>query len=268
MSSSGTPHHTARHRSGRWVMATPTSRPPLDRPSTARRPSGEALVDEPVGGGVEVVEHVLLGVPPPGVVPGLALLEAAAQPGDGIQTAGLAPCRDLRRPHRRLGDGEAAIAVEDRRHLRAGVTSRRWTGTARSACRRATGTSPGSPTAGHRRAGGPADHGRWIAVDPPQRASARRTSRRRRTPRRCRGRPSGRRRRQRRRCPRRCRAAPVGVVAADSVNGAGGGDDSRSSADRRVGQHGVALGDDRLPVPPAGVERAPRRRVHAVRRRW
>ena len=37
MSSSGTPHHTARHRSGRCVMATPTSSPPLDRPSTASR---------------------------------------------------------------------------------------------------------------------------------------------------------------------------------------------------------------------------------------
>ena len=85
----------------------------MARRSRLVRPS----VDEPVGGGVEVVEHVLLVAAAAGVVPRLALLEPAAQPGDGVQPAGRAPRGDLRRPDRRLGDGEPAVAVEDRRRV-------------------------------------------------------------------------------------------------------------------------------------------------------
>jgi hypothetical protein len=56
---------------------------------------GEVAGDEPVGGGVEVVEDVLLALAAPGVVPLVALLEAAAQPGDRVHPAGCAPRRDL-----------------------------------------------------------------------------------------------------------------------------------------------------------------------------
>ena len=83
----------------------------MARRSRLVRPFG----DEVVGGGVEVVEHVLLVAAAAGVVPLLAVLEPAAQAGDGVQPAGRAPRGDLRLPRRRLGDGEAAVAVEDRR---------------------------------------------------------------------------------------------------------------------------------------------------------
>ena len=89
-------------------------------------PPGVAAFDEPVGGGVEVVEDVLLVGAAPGMVPRLALLQPAAQPGDGVRAAGRAPRGDLRRPHRRLGDGEPAIAVEDRRHVGPGHDVGRW----------------------------------------------------------------------------------------------------------------------------------------------
>ncbi len=36
MSSSGTPHRMALNRSGAWVIAAPTSSPPLERPAAAR----------------------------------------------------------------------------------------------------------------------------------------------------------------------------------------------------------------------------------------
>jgi hypothetical protein len=66
-----------------------------------------------VGGGVEVVEHVLLVLAAAGLVPGLALLVAAAEPGDREQPARLRPRRDGRRPRRRLRDREAAVARQD-----------------------------------------------------------------------------------------------------------------------------------------------------------
>ena len=47
-------------------------------------------VDQPVGGGVEVVEHLLLVLAHAGAVPGLALLVAAAEAGDGVAAAVLA----------------------------------------------------------------------------------------------------------------------------------------------------------------------------------
>ena len=56
----------------------------------SRARDGAALVDQPVGGRLEVVEHLLLAVAHAGLVPGLALLGAAAEAGDG----------DLARPAR------------------------------------------------------------------------------------------------------------------------------------------------------------------------
>ena len=102
--------------------------------------------DEVVGGGVEVVEHVLLVLAPPGLVPRLAFLVAAPQAGDREQAAGLGPRGDRRRPGRRLGDGEAAVAGEDARRVGVGQRRRRGArGTGRSRCRPATGTSRASP---------------------------------------------------------------------------------------------------------------------------
>ena len=122
MSSSGTPHDTAAHRSGRCVSAAPTSNPPFERPSMARRSRDvRPGRHEPVGGRVEVVEHVLLVRPAAGVVPRLAVLDPAPQAGDRIQPAPFAPRGDRRRPHRRLGDREPAVAVEDRRRVGAGL---------------------------------------------------------------------------------------------------------------------------------------------------
>ena len=88
-----------------------------DGESVAR---GEALVDEPVGAGDEVVEAVLLVLAHAGPVPGLALLGAAADPGDGVDAAGGAHLGDgggVGRAHR---DGEAAVAGEDGGGVRAG----------------------------------------------------------------------------------------------------------------------------------------------------
>ena len=97
MSSSGAEQTTAANRSGRWVSAAPTSRPPLDPPEIAScagvvQPVG----DQPLGGGVEVVEDVLLVAAHAGAVPLLALLAAAAQVGDGVDAAGLDPRQDRR----------------------------------------------------------------------------------------------------------------------------------------------------------------------------
>ena len=93
---------------------------------------------------MEVVEHVLLLVAPPGEVPLLAVLDPAPQAGDRIQAARRAPRCDHRRPHRRLGDRESAVAVEDRRRLVGRTPSRRGgSGTSGSSSRRATGTRPG-----------------------------------------------------------------------------------------------------------------------------
>ena len=79
-------------RSGRWVMSAPTSRPPLLPPYTAscavRR---HALGDEVVGHGGEVVEDVLLALEAAGVVPGRAVLAAAAQVGDRQHATGREP---------------------------------------------------------------------------------------------------------------------------------------------------------------------------------
>ena len=121
-----------------------------------------------------------------------------------------APGGDLRRPHRRLGDGEAAVAVEDRRH----VGPRRDVGAvdqeqpdARAVERRVADVADRERR--HRAAG----NGRRPAGRPVRRArratamSGRRTSRRRRTPGRSRGRRRGRSRRSPGRGRRPCRAS-------------------------------------------------------------
>ena len=142
MSSSGTPTPHGTAQVGPLGQGRPDEQAAVgaavDGESIA---AGETLGDEPVGGGVEVVEDVLLVGPIAGVVPRLAVLDAAAQAGDGEQAARRAPRRDLRRQRRRLGDGEAAVAVEDRRRGR----RRRDVGPVDEEqpdrrCRRATGT--------------------------------------------------------------------------------------------------------------------------------
>ena len=122
---------------------------------------------------------------PPGVVPGLAVLEPAAQAGDGVDAAGRAPGGDLRRPDRGLGDGEPAVAVEDGGRVGPGTTSSRWIRNipieVPSSDGYSTwltsidGTAPSSTAAGN--------HARpWRRRTRSRPSSARRTSRRRRTP--------------------------------------------------------------------------------------
>ena len=94
MSSSGTPHHTARHRSGRCVSAAPTK-----QPAVGATEDGEAIAvgatggDEPIRSGMEVVEDVLLRPATSGVMPLLTVLQPATQTGDGIEPTGRAPRR-------------------------------------------------------------------------------------------------------------------------------------------------------------------------------
>ncbi len=52
-----------------------------------------------------------------GLVPRLAVLVATPQPGDGVHAAGGAPRREVGHPHRRLRDGETAVAGEDQRRV-------------------------------------------------------------------------------------------------------------------------------------------------------
>ena len=115
MSSSGTPQTTARNSSGRWVSAAPTSRPPFDRPEIASRAgAGDAVRDQPFGGGDEIVEHVLLAAEHAGAVPVLAVFAAAAQDGQRVDAAGLEERDRRRRPARRHAVFEAAVAGEQR----------------------------------------------------------------------------------------------------------------------------------------------------------
>ena len=81
---------------------------------------------EPVGGRLEVGEHLRLVGAHAGLVPGLALLATAAQAGDRHLAAQLAPGGDERAPRRRLGDVEPAVAGEEgRRPLRRSSCPRR-----------------------------------------------------------------------------------------------------------------------------------------------
>ena len=97
MSSSGALQTTAAARSGRWVSAAPTSRPPFEPPMTAELPVRRpALGDQVLAGGGEVVEHVLLALAHAGAVPLLAVLGAAAQVGHRPHAAGRDPGQRLR----------------------------------------------------------------------------------------------------------------------------------------------------------------------------
>src|SRR6185295_16990948 len=71
-----------------------------------------ALPDEPLGGGDEVVEDVLLALQHAGAVPVLAVLAAAAQVRQGIDAARFEPGEKEGAEERRHGDPEAAVAVE------------------------------------------------------------------------------------------------------------------------------------------------------------
>jgi hypothetical protein len=57
------------------------------------------------------------------VVPPLAVLVPAAQPGDRPHAARRAPRGEVREPRRRLADREPPVAVEDQRGSGDGVTS-------------------------------------------------------------------------------------------------------------------------------------------------
>ena len=124
---------TAPKSSGRWVRTAPVRRPPFEPPETASFGRIRVLLrDEPLGRGDEVVEDVLLLLEHPGLVPGVAVLAAAAQVRQGVDAARLEPGEEGGAEARRLADVEAAVAVEERR----------------VACRRASGPSCGRGTSG------------------------------------------------------------------------------------------------------------------------
>ena len=108
--------------------------------------AGAALGDQPVGGGVEVVEHLLLVGQHPGPVPVLAVLAAAPDAGDGVDAARLAEGDQAGGEAGRRGDGEAAVAGEEGR--RVGPDLGRpppARGTWARRCRRWTGRRPARP---------------------------------------------------------------------------------------------------------------------------
>src|SRR5207253_3271751 len=72
---------------------------------------GPAVPDQRLGGGVEVVEYVLLAVEHTGPEPVLALLVAAAQSGDRVDAARRHPGQDVRRVRGGEADVEAAVPV-------------------------------------------------------------------------------------------------------------------------------------------------------------
>ena len=113
------PHGSAEIRtlSQRCADEQPAVRAAGDAQPIATR---SAAGHQPIRRRVEVVEHVLLVLPPAGVVPLLALLQATAESGNGEQPTLRAPRRDHRRPQRRLGDREPAVAVEDRGRVSVG----------------------------------------------------------------------------------------------------------------------------------------------------
>src|SRR5262249_44280850 len=122
MSNSGTWQTTALNKSGRCGSGAPTTRPPLlapwgaalDRELVLRR---VLLIDEPLHGGEEVVEDVLLLGEHAGLVPALAVLAAAAQVGDGEHAAALQEQEAARVERWRQCDVEAAVAGQQRRVL-------------------------------------------------------------------------------------------------------------------------------------------------------
>ena len=73
------------------------------------------LGDEPLGGRNEIIKDVLLLELRARLVPGLAVLAAAAEVRLGIDAAHLHPCQPAHRKHRQERDIETAIAVKQRR---------------------------------------------------------------------------------------------------------------------------------------------------------
>ena len=100
---------------GGFLRDRPAVRAAADRQAVATGASGG---DEMVGGGVEVVEHALLVRAHARLVPRLAVLDPAAQPGHGVQAAGQG---ERGHRHGRVGGEphDAAAAVDLDRVLRA-----------------------------------------------------------------------------------------------------------------------------------------------------
>ena len=131
--------------------------------------AGAALGHQPVGGGVEVVEALLLVGQHARPVPVLAVLAAAPDAGDGLDAARLAERDQAGGEAGRVGDGEAAVGGEQRRRV---GPDRRWPppapGTWARRCRRWTGRRPARRRTRPARAGesrsGPRARGRRSGV--------------------------------------------------------------------------------------------------------
>src|SRR5690606_28946895 len=80
-----------------------------------------ARVDEPLRGGDEVVEHVLLAPERARLVPGVAVLAAATEVRQREDAARLEPLRQRRDELGDAADPEAAVARQERRGVAAGL---------------------------------------------------------------------------------------------------------------------------------------------------
>ena len=97
------------------MSAAPTKRPAVRAARDGQLAGGCHVVgDQPLGGGVEVVEDVLLGVAHPRSVPVLSLFAAATQVDDDVDTTGFDPREDRGGVGGGERDAETAVAVEDR----------------------------------------------------------------------------------------------------------------------------------------------------------
>src|SRR6266478_2080360 len=115
MSMTPTSGSAAPNKSGRSLSTAPTSRPVAaagNRQCCLRR---IFLGDQPVGGGDEVIEDLLLVQLCSRQVPLLAVLTAAAKIGDRIHSAHLHPDQPAHREPRRDADLEPAVPEEIRR---------------------------------------------------------------------------------------------------------------------------------------------------------
>src|SRR3989304_6356773 len=105
MSATGTRHTTAPTRSGRGA------RNPRAAPAPAG--AGAPARGEPLGGRDEVVEHVLLALEHPRLVPRFAVLAAAAEVRHGVDSARAEQHKTGRIEPGRQTDVEAAVAAEE-----------------------------------------------------------------------------------------------------------------------------------------------------------
>ena len=113
MSSSGTAQMTARKSSGCCVIAAPMSRPPFEPPEMASSIGARVACcrSRYSRRGDEVVEHVLLVLAHPGLVPVLAVLAAAAQVRHRVDAAGSSHGKRAAANDGVIVDVEAAVAV-------------------------------------------------------------------------------------------------------------------------------------------------------------